>query len=74
MLIQQFCMTFITMTEKKERERKVLGIRQQKSLLFYRKLKKLKPSEPFTTNNKNKVLKGINKFVQEVCNYGKQQL
>ena len=54
MLIQQFCMTFITMTEKKkERERKVLGIRQQKSLLFYRKLKKLKP---FTTNNKNKVL------------------
>lgn len=72
MLIQQFCMTFITMTEKKkERERKVLGIRQQKSLLFYRKLKKLKP---FTTNNKNKVLKGINKFVQEVCNYGKQQL
>lgn len=72
MLIQQFCMTFITMTEKKkERERKVLGIRQQKSLLFYRKPKKLKP---FTTNNKNKVLKGINKFVQEVCNYGKQQL
>lgn len=72
MLIQQFCMTFITMTEKKkERERKVLGIPQQKSLLFYRKLKKLKS---FTTNNKNKVLKGINKFVQEVCNYGKQQL
>lgn len=30
MLIEQFCMTFITMTEKKkERERKVLGIRQQ---------------------------------------------
>lgn len=71
MLIQQFCMTFITMTEKKERERKVLGIRQQKSLLFYRKLKKPKP---FTTNNKNKILKGINKFVQKVCNYGKQQL
>ena len=50
-----------------------MGIRQQKPLLFYRKLKKLKPSEPFTTNNENKVLKG-NKFVQEVCNYGKQQL
>lgn len=64
MLIQQFCITFITMTETKRKEKEK----------FWESANKLKKVKPFTTNNKNKVLKGINKFVQEVCNYGKEEL
>ena len=57
-------MTFITMTETKRKEKEK----------FWESANKLKKVKPFTTNNKNKVLKGINKFVQEVCNYGKEEL
>ena len=56
---------------KKGKRKKSSGNPPTKILVILSKLKKL---IPFTTNNKNKVLKGINKFVQEVCNYGKQQL